>query len=85
MAAQSLSLSHGVSGMKISDFTAGTSAPGTGDFELRWNTSNTNSKNISREEIIIALKAFERALQQGGTTVDVLLIAAAGTAPPPAV
>lgn len=81
MAAQSLNLARGKSGMTISDFGTGTNAPGTGDFELRWNTTDGNSKNILRQDVILACYAFIRALQQGGATVDV--IALAGGSPPP--
>lgn len=84
MAAISLSLDHGVSGSKISDFTVGTTAPGTGDFQFCANTTDTNSANISREDMILALMAFIRALQQGGATVDVLLLSG-GNPPPPLV
>lgn len=84
MAAISLSLSHGVAGAKMSDFTAGTSAPGTGDFEFRANTTDTNGKNISRYEMILALEAFIRALAQGGATVDIVQLSG-GSPPPPLV
>jgi hypothetical protein len=84
MAAISLSLSHGVSGFTISDFTVGTSAPGAGDFEVRLNTTNTNSANISRQDMVLALEAFIRALQMGGATIDVVLLSG-GTPPPPLV
>lgn len=65
MAAISLSISRGVGGFKISDFTVGTSAPGAGDIELRYNTTDTNAAVLTRKDIIIALEAFERALAQG--------------------
>jgi hypothetical protein len=81
MAALSLSLAHGVEGFKISDFTAGTLAPNAGDFEVRWNTTDTNSKNISRKEVIFALRAFIRALEQSNQIVTL----SGGAAPPPLV
>lgn len=84
MAAISLSLAHGVSGFNISDFTVGTLAPGADDFEVRLNTTDTNSKNISRLEMVLALEAFIRALQMGGSTVDVVALNG-GTPPPPLV
>lgn len=65
MAAISLSISRGIGGFKISDFTVGTSAPGAGDIELRWNTTDTNAAVLTRKDIIIALEAFEHALGQG--------------------
>ena len=73
MTAVSLSISRGVSGSKISDFTIGTSAPGAGDIELRFNVTDTNSKNLNDQDIFLALRAFERAIMQNGTTVDVTL------------
>lgn len=73
MAAVSFSISRGVSGTKISDITVGTSAPGTGDIELRYNTTDTNSKNLNRQDILLALEAFERAILQGGAQVDLTL------------
>ncbi len=76
MAAISLSLSRGVEGTKVSDFTVGTSAPGAGDIELRYNTTDTNSKNLTRLDVIKACRSFIRALENGGATVDVT------TAPP---
>ena len=85
MAAQSFTASRGASFMKISDFTTGTNAPSANDFELRWNTTDTNSHNITREDIIIFLMGAVRMLQQGGATVDLLTLAGTGTATPPPV
>lgn len=82
MAAISLSLSHGQNGNNISDFTVGTLAPGAGDFEVRLNTTDTNSKNISRYEMIVALEAFIRALNEGGATVNVVTLSGAAAPPP---
>lgn len=65
MAGISLSISRGVSGTKISDITVGTSTPGSGDIELRYNTNDTNSKPQTRKDIILALKTFIRALESG--------------------
>jgi len=84
MAAISLSLAHGKFGNSIVDFTVGTSAPGAGDFEFRANTTDTNSKNISHYEMIVALRAFIRALEEGGATVNVVTLSG-GAAPPPLV
>lgn len=74
MAGISLSISRGVSGFKISDFTVGTSTPGAGDIELRFNTNDTNSKPQTRKDIILACEAFIRALQEGKliTTTPIL-------------
>lgn len=70
MAAISFSISRGVPGTKISDITVGTSAPGTGDIELRYNTTDANSKALTRQDIKLALEAFERAIEQGGANVN---------------
>lgn len=85
MTAISLSLAHGAAGMKISDFTVGTLTPNAGDFEVRLNNFDTNSKTISRLEMITALKAFIRALETGGATVDVVGLSGVVTPPPPQV
>lgn len=65
MAAVSVSLSHGVAGNNIADFTFGTSAPGAGDIELRFNTTDTNGNNLTRLDIRKALDAFQRAYASG--------------------
>lgn len=68
MTAVSFSISRGVSGFKMSDVTVGTSAPGTGDIELRFNVLDTNSKNMNDKDLILAVKAFQRWLENGGGT-----------------
>lgn len=72
MAAISLSIKRGVSGSKISDFTPGTLAPGANDVELRFNTTDANSVLLTKKDIHLALKAFEVALEQGGSQVGIL-------------
>lgn len=69
MTAVSLSISRGQNGLRISDFTVGTSAPGAGDVELRYNLLDTNSAALTRKDILIALEAFQRALSAGGNIV----------------
>ena len=69
MTAVSFSISRGVSGTKLSDITVGTSAPGAGDIELRYNLTDTNSVNIKRLDIRLALDAFERAILSGNANV----------------
>jgi hypothetical protein len=71
MTAVSLSISRGTDGMKISDFTVGTSAPGAGDVELRFQLLDTNSKALTEKDVILACKAFIRALGEGGNTIFV--------------
>jgi hypothetical protein len=66
MTAVSLSVSRGVDGFKISDITVGTSVPGAGDIELRWNLQDTNSVNLTREDILVrAMNAFRTSILQG--------------------
>ena len=69
MTAVSLSISRGLNGLRISDFTVGTSAPGSGDVELRYNLTDTNSVAVTRKDIVIALEAFKRAIEAGGNIV----------------
>ncbi len=65
MAGISLSISRGVNGFKISDLTYDTQVPNANDIELRWNTLDTNSVTLTRKDLIIALEAFERAIESG--------------------
>lgn len=67
MTAVSFSISRGVSGFKMTDITVGTSAPGAGDIELRFNVLDTNSKNMNDKDLVVALLAFRRALETGGS------------------
>ena len=85
MAAVSISISHGAAGMKMSDFTVGTSAPGAGDVEVRFNTTDTNSKNISHHEVRIMLETIIRQLLTGGPSAINLMPLSGGAAPPPLV
>jgi hypothetical protein len=68
MTAVSFSLNRGVDGFKMSDVTVGTSAPGTGDIELRFQVLDTNSKNMNDFDIVRAVDAFRRWLLTNGTT-----------------
>lgn len=63
MAGISISISHGVEGFAPSDFTVGTSAPGTGDIELRWNTTDTNSNVLTKKDVVLAALALIRAVE----------------------
>lgn len=85
MAAVSISIAHGASGNKMSDFTVGTSAPGSGDVEVRFNTTDTNSKNISHHEVVVKLKEIIRQLETGGPSAVNLMLLSGGAAPPPLV
>ena len=69
MTAVSFSISRGQAGSQISDFTVGTSAPGSGDIELRFNIHDTNSKNLTRQDVVLALQRRSSArIEQGGNT-----------------
>lgn len=68
MTAVSFSMSRGVDGFKMTDVTVGTSAPGAGDVELRFNVLDTNSKNMNDKDLYMILMAFQRWLFTGGGT-----------------
>jgi hypothetical protein len=68
MTAVSFSMIRGVDGFKMSDVTVGTSAPGTGDVEFRFNVTDTNGKNMNDDDLYRILKAFQRWLLTGGST-----------------
>jgi hypothetical protein len=65
MAALSISISRGSAGVKATDYTTGTSAPGTGDVELRFNTTDTNSKPLTRLDVLNAVDMFKRQIEAG--------------------
>jgi hypothetical protein len=85
MAAVSIAIAHGALGTKMSDYTIGTSAPGAGDVEVRFNTTDTNSKNISHHEVVVKLKEIIRQLETGGPSAINLMPLSGGAAPPPLV
>lgn len=85
MAAVSISIAHGAGGLKMSDFTVGTLAPNAGDVEVRFNTTDTNSKNISHHEVVIKLREIIRQLETGGPSAINLMPLSGGAAPPPLV
>lgn len=68
MTAVSFSMNRGVDGFKMSDVTVGTSAPGAGDVEFRFNVTDTNGKNLNDDDLYRILKAFQRWLLTGGGT-----------------
>ena len=54
-------------GFKLTDYTIGTAAPTSSfDFEVRYNTTDANSKAVTREDIIIFLRGVIRQLEQNG-------------------
>lgn len=74
MAGISIAIPRGKSGAKLDHYTVGTSTPGAGDFELRWNTTDTNGAVITRQEVKLAAEAIIRQLESGAqlTTSPVL-------------
>lgn len=75
MAAISVAIKRGAGGVKVTDFTVGTSAPTSGqDFEFRFNTTDQNSVAIKIKDAIIALRSIERALETTGSNVNVITI-----------
>jgi hypothetical protein len=72
MAAISWSISRGVSGTKNTDFTIGVAAPGTGDMEFRYNTTDGQGKALTREDLVLALRAFERGILAGGANINII-------------
>ncbi len=72
MTAVSFSMSRGVDGFKMSDVTVGTSAPGTGDVEFRFNVTDTNGKNLNDDDLYRLLKAFQRwVLTNGPSAISI--------------
>jgi len=71
MTAVSLALSRGLDGMKISDFTVGTTAPSTGDIQLSFQLLDGQSKALTEKDVILACEAFIRALKWGGNNIFV--------------
>jgi hypothetical protein len=71
VAAISFSLPRGADDMKISSFTVGTLAPNANDFEFRYNTTDALGKAVTKLDLVKALEAFRRAVEQQGTTVNI--------------
>lgn len=66
MTAVSFSISRGVDGFKMSDVTVGSSAPGTGDVEIRFQVLDAQSKNMNDLDLVKAAKAFIRWFETNG-------------------
>lgn len=56
MASHYVSLNRGISGMKYSDFTTGTSSAATDEIELRV----LDGASLTKKDVVLALEAFER-------------------------
>ena len=54
-------INRGLSG--ISDFTLGTSSSSSSDIELRVANADGQGKAMTREDVLLALKAFERLFE----------------------
>jgi hypothetical protein len=81
MTAVSFSMSRGVSGTRMSDITVGTSAPGSGDMEFRFQVLDTNSKNMFDMDLVLALKSFVRWVETNGNSAIAITNQPSG--PPP--
>jgi len=67
MTAISIAINRGQHGFQLSDFVIAASAPtGSADIEFRFQLQDANSKNLTREDLHIALEAFERFIKQTG-------------------
>lgn len=64
MAAISIAIRRGASGLNISDYTIGTSAPGTLDFEFRYNTTDANSVTLTKLDLHLALEKIMYLLEE---------------------
>ncbi len=60
-----VAINRGKDGFKISEFTLGTSTSASSDVELRIADLDAQSKTMTRKDIVIALKAFTRAIESG--------------------
>jgi hypothetical protein len=71
MTAVSISVNRGAGLDKMSDFTVGSSAPGVGDIEVRFNVTDTNGKNLNNKDIWLALSQIGRFLMNSGPKVQI--------------
>jgi hypothetical protein len=70
MTAVSLSLNRGAN-MVPTSITVGSSAPGVGDMEFRFNVLDTHSKNLNLNDLIQALELCKIALLAQGPKVQI--------------
>ena len=57
---------RGMSPVKHTDFTIGTTTNSGSDFEVRFNTTDANSVVCNRKDFLEALKAFEIVVNSNG-------------------
>jgi hypothetical protein len=72
MTAVSFSMSRGSGGFTMTDVTVGTSAPGTGDVEMRFQVLDGQGKNMNDWEIVRILDAFRRWILTNGSSVTAI-------------
>ena len=65
MTAVQISSSRGLPANQSGSYTISTNAPGTGDFELRYNLLDAQSNPITKKDLIRFLGALEYALESG--------------------
>lgn len=65
MANQFFAINRGTDGFKISDFTLGTSSSASSDIELRVAAVDGQGNVMTRKDVEIALRAFERLFAEG--------------------
>jgi hypothetical protein len=63
MANISISIARGKDGFRIDDFTVGTTGPSSNDIMLAFSTTDSNSALLTVKDVVLALRAFERALE----------------------
>lgn len=82
MSAISLGVQRGF-GTGINDastITPGTNAPsGTFDMEFRFNQTDQLSKHLTSKDLVLALKAFIRVIEQQGGNVNLLNLSGGAT------
>lgn len=54
-------MTHGKNAMAKSDWTIGTAAPGSGDLELRINTTDGLGRTITRHDVRLFVEGLERS------------------------
>jgi hypothetical protein len=64
-----LAVNRGVSGTKSSDITVGSSSDAGADLEVRFNQTDANGANCTKKDLVLALHAFERFVNNGAANV----------------
>jgi hypothetical protein len=66
MTAVSIQMQRGTDGFLLTDFTVGTAAPATQDFEVRYQLLDGNSVALTRKDIHNMISAVMRLIMQNG-------------------